>query len=96
MPLRVLIVGAGPVGLAAAIALAGKGHEVEMFEKSAFSREIGAAMQFAPQAVRMLDELGVSTEDLNGRPCERWCYFDDLSVGAKPSGTAWVSTTQDN
>ena len=91
MPLKVLIIGAGPVGLTAAIALAGRGHAVEIFEKSAFSREIGAAFQFAPQAVRLLNELGVSMEDMNGTPCERWSYFDDLSMGAAPTRTAWVS-----
>jgi thioredoxin reductase len=44
------VVGAGIAGLAAAIALSNAGHEVEIFERSQFKHEIGAAVTMTPNA----------------------------------------------
>ncbi|KAF7588819.1 hypothetical protein BBP40_005173 [Aspergillus hancockii] len=57
--LKVLIVGAGIGGLAAAIALRQQGHEVEMFERSRLANEIGAAIHLTPNANGLLKRLGV-------------------------------------
>ena len=52
--LEVGIVGAGIAGLSAAIALSRAGHRVEVFEKSTFANEIGAAINVCPNATRIL------------------------------------------
>ncbi|KAK5129000.1 hypothetical protein LTR85_000333 [Meristemomyces frigidus] len=52
------IIGAGIAGLAAAIALRRAGHEVEVFEKSTFKNEIGAAITLTPNSLLVLDRWG--------------------------------------
>ncbi|KAJ4287727.1 hypothetical protein N0V90_012431 [Kalmusia sp. IMI 367209] len=63
MPLKIIIVGAGIGGLTAAVALRQAGHEVEIFEKSAFAAEIGAALMVCPNGTRVLNRLGFSFEN---------------------------------
>ena len=58
-PLEFAIAGAGIAGLAGAIALAGAGHEVTVFEQAERIEEIGAGLQVGPNAVRALEVLGV-------------------------------------
>lgn len=43
-PFRIIIVGGGIAGLAAAIALRGEGREVTVLEASGMNKEIGAAI----------------------------------------------------
>lgn len=43
--LRVIVVGAGIAGLAAAIAMRGEGREVTVLESSSSKEEVGAAIQ---------------------------------------------------
>ncbi len=57
-----LIVGAGIGGLAAAIALEQAGFRVRVFERAASPREVGFALNLAPNAVAALRELGVDRE----------------------------------
>ncbi|KAF5697084.1 salicylate hydroxylase [Fusarium mundagurra] len=57
--LRVLIVGCGLGGLASALALAEAGHRVTVFERSPKLQEIGAGIQLAPNATRLLRHWGV-------------------------------------
>lgn len=52
------IVGAGIAGLAAAIGLRRAGHNVEIFEKSNFKREIGAAILLTPNGNRVIRRWG--------------------------------------
>lgn len=57
--MRILIAGAGIAGLAAALALARKGHEIQLIEQAAALEEVGAGLQLGPNAMRVLDALGV-------------------------------------
>lgn len=58
--LQIVIIGAGIAGLAAAIAL--KDHpavDVQIYERAAELREIGASIALGPNGMRTLDRLGV-------------------------------------
>jgi salicylate hydroxylase len=54
-----LVVGGGIGGLTAALALARRGRSVHVLEKAPAFTEIGAGLQLAPNATRVLTELGV-------------------------------------
>ena len=62
----VLVAGGGIGGIAAALALARRGHAVEVFEQAAEIGEIGAGVQLAPNAFAAFDALGVG-ERARGR-----------------------------
>ncbi len=55
----ILIVGGGIGGLAAALALARDGYQVRVLEKASQFAELGAGLQLAPNATRILSRLGV-------------------------------------
>lgn len=57
--LKVLVIGGGIGGLSAGIALKQAGFEVELFERAPAIREVGAGISIWPNAVHVLDELGV-------------------------------------
>ncbi|HEY4072771.1 MAG TPA: FAD-dependent monooxygenase [Herbaspirillum sp.] len=59
---RVSIVGAGLGGLVAALALIKKGFDVTVFEQAAQLGEIGAGIQLAPNAMKVLMRLGLEKE----------------------------------
>lgn len=59
MSVRVAVLGGGIGGLAAAIALRRVGVDVDIFEQAPAFRRIGAAINLTPNAVRVLDALGV-------------------------------------
>ncbi|OAP64337.1 hypothetical protein AYL99_00309 [Fonsecaea erecta] len=56
--LQVGICGAGVAGLSAAIALRKIGHDVEIFERSQFKNENGAAVSIPPNGTRVLEHWG--------------------------------------
>src|ERR1700689_1502915 len=58
-PLRCVIVGAGLGGLSAAIALRRAGHDVLVLEQAPALGTVGAGIQMAPNASRLLDAWGV-------------------------------------
>ena len=60
--IETLIVGGGIGGLATALALSKAGRSVHVLERSAEFGEIGAGLQLAPNATRILDRLGVMDE----------------------------------
>lgn len=57
--MRILIAGAGIAGLAAALALARKGHAVQVIEQAPALEQVGAGLQLGPNAMRVLGALGV-------------------------------------
>lgn len=59
MEVNVLIAGGGIAGLATAAAAAQRGIAVDVLEQAANFTEIGAGIQLGPNALRMLDRLGV-------------------------------------
>ena len=60
---RIAIVGGGLAGLAAANALKTFGIKAEVFEAAPELREIGAAVNTSPQAVKALQAIGVGDTD---------------------------------
>lgn len=58
--MRVVVVGAGLGGVAAAVGLHRQGHEVTLYERGAELREAGTAVVVMPNGVRALDALGLS------------------------------------
>ncbi|MBW4721483.1 FAD-dependent monooxygenase [Saccharothrix obliqua] len=59
--LSIAVVGGGIAGLATAAALHRVGLRCDVFEQTRHLREIGAGVQLAPQAVRVLRRLGVGS-----------------------------------
>jgi 5-methylphenazine-1-carboxylate 1-monooxygenase len=59
MAVRALVNGGGVGGLAAALSLAERGIEVELFEQAAAIRELGVGINLLPHAVKELAELGL-------------------------------------
>lgn len=57
-PLDVLVVGAGLGGLSAAIAASQAGHRVLIVEQAPQLKEVGAGIEIAPNAVRLLERWG--------------------------------------
>lgn len=58
-PLDVIIIGAGIAGLSTGLALAQHHHSVTILERSSELTEVGAGIQLAPNATRILRRLGV-------------------------------------
>jgi flavin-dependent dehydrogenase len=66
---EVLVVGAGPGGSATAALLAGRGHRVRLLDRAAFPRDKACSEYMSPEAVRLLDRLGVLPAlDASGAP----------------------------
>src|SRR5437763_4772212 len=57
--MKVAIAGGGVGGLSAAIALARKGIEVEVYEQAERLPGVGASLQLGPNALRLMDDLGM-------------------------------------
>lgn len=55
----IIVAGAGIAGLSTALALAEKGFSVAVYEKVAKLQEVGAGVQLAPNATRILQKWGV-------------------------------------
>jgi 2-polyprenyl-6-methoxyphenol hydroxylase-like FAD-dependent oxidoreductase len=58
--MRVIVIGAGIGGLTAALALRKRGLDVEVFERSAELRDVGAGISLWPNALKALRQLGLA------------------------------------
>jgi salicylate hydroxylase len=57
--MKVAIIGGGVGGLTAAIALARRAIDVEIYEQAPQLPRVGASLQLGPNALRLMDELGL-------------------------------------
>ena len=62
MRIPILIIGGGIGGMSAAVALAHAAFRVHVVEQASEFSEIGAGIQLAPNAMRVLDGLGLLPE----------------------------------
>ncbi|MEU1878094.1 FAD-dependent monooxygenase [Streptosporangium sp. NPDC020072] len=60
--MRIVVVGAGLGGVAAAVGLHRLGHEVTLFERGAELREAGTGIVVMPNGLRALDTLGLAED----------------------------------
>ncbi|MEU4157140.1 FAD-dependent monooxygenase [Actinoplanes sp. NPDC026670] len=91
-----VVIGAGIGGLAAAVALRRQGWDVTVLERAAALEPVGAGLAVAPNALRVLDALGVGERirELSGlqgaagiqRPDGRWITRTDATKAAKRYG----------
>ncbi len=58
--MRILVVGAGIGGLAAALALRQQGFDVQVYEQASVLREVGAGLAISPNDVKVLHWLGLA------------------------------------
>ncbi|GAA0487160.1 FAD-dependent oxidoreductase [Microbacterium aurantiacum] len=64
----IVIIGAGPAGMAAALALHTVGHTPILLERYREARPAGNILNLWPPPIKALQEMGVDTDDL-GAPC---------------------------
>jgi 2-polyprenyl-6-methoxyphenol hydroxylase-like FAD-dependent oxidoreductase len=89
-PLRVLIIGGGIGGSAAALAMLRAGHKVSVFEQVKAKSEVGAGIQISPNASRLLHRYGLSSrlDEVAVRPqaveARRW--NDGKVLAGEPLG----------
>lgn len=62
MSKKIVIAGAGIGGLCAALALAKRGFEVSVYEQSLQLGEVGAGLQLSPNAMHVLNNLGIALD----------------------------------
>jgi salicylate hydroxylase len=60
--MKAIVIGGGVGGMAAALSLRSEGIEVEVYEQAPALTEIGAGLQIAPSAGRVLERLGLGAE----------------------------------
>jgi 3-(3-hydroxy-phenyl)propionate hydroxylase len=79
---RVLVAGAGPVGLTAAYALARAGIEVSVFERAGGLAEDLRASTWHPPTLDMMEELGLIRPILADGLIARHTQYRDRKTGA--------------
>ncbi|MEM8959808.1 MAG: FAD-dependent monooxygenase, partial [Pseudomonadota bacterium] len=78
----VTVLGAGIGGLTVALALARRGARVMVLEQAEALREIGAGLQISPNAMRVLDALGVAERVAACSPAAEAVEMSDFRHGA--------------
>lgn len=78
---EVLVVGGGIGGLATALACAQAGRQVRVLERAEAFGEIGAGLQLAPNATRILDRLGVLDRVIDAGVLPERLVFNDALTG---------------
>jgi salicylate hydroxylase len=87
-PFKIIIVGAIIAGLASAIGLKRAGHDVIILEQVQEIGEVGAGIQMAPNAARimgrfgLLDKIMEKANALESNSLRRW--EDDRELGTAP------------
>src|SRR3954469_17612081 len=84
--MNIAIVGAGIGGLAAAALLQRAGHDVNVYEQAPRFARVGAGIQMAPNAVKVLRELGVE------EPLRRIAFRSDVAL-SREWNTGEVTST---
>jgi salicylate hydroxylase len=81
---HILIAGGGIGGMAAALALLNRGHEVDVYEQAPELKEFGAGVQISPNGTRALHALGVfdALQKLS-------CHTEGKEVRLWNTGRAW-------
>jgi 2-polyprenyl-6-methoxyphenol hydroxylase-like FAD-dependent oxidoreductase len=82
-PVDVVVAGGGIGGLANAYALATAGYTVRVLERSPEFAEVGAGLQIAPNATRILKRWGLLEEVLDAGVRPRRLLFKDALDGAE-------------
>ena len=85
--MKVAIVGGGVGGLTAAIALSGKGIECAVYEQAPAVAATGASLQLGPNALRLMDELGLLPAAAQDRRAPRGGRLRPLDATARCSFT---------
>lgn len=79
---QVLVVGAGMAGLAASLVLARAGWPVRLLEQAPAFAEVGAGIQLGPNAMRVLDDWGLSSAVRSVAAFPQQLLVRDASHGA--------------
>lgn len=91
MQAPVIVAGAGPGGLTAALALHSQGIPVQVYEAVASLKPLGVGINLLPHAVRVLDGLGLTPKlDAIAIQTGELCYFNKFGqpIWAEPRGRA--------
>ncbi|MFF0498046.1 FAD-dependent monooxygenase [Nocardia aobensis] len=84
--LRVIVVGGGIGGMAAAIALHRRGHDVQVWERAADIGEVGSGLTLWPNGLRALDAIGVGAQ-------VRSRAMADTEGGIRDRSGRWLTRT---
>ncbi|MFW2587251.1 FAD-dependent monooxygenase [Sagittula sp. SSi028] len=79
---KVIVVGAGIGGLAAALCLRMRGFDVSIIEQAPELREIGAGLQISPNGARVLDALGLGQQLRAASVCAQAVRLRDGLTGS--------------
>ncbi|MGH9563498.1 MAG: NAD(P)/FAD-dependent oxidoreductase, partial [Terracidiphilus sp.] len=83
-PVDLLIVGAGPAGLAAAIAASGKGMRVAVLDSRCPPIDKTCGEGLLPDALTALSDLGIPIHSRLGIPFTEFCFTDERSSVCAP------------
>ena len=86
---RIIIVGAGLGGLAAAVGLRQRGFEVEVFEQAPELGEIGAGINITPNGAKVLNGFGLGAEARRLGNTASELTMCDMATDERLFGFAW-------
>ena len=86
VPLKIIVVGSGLIGLSAALCLSTKGHDVTVLEKCSTLQTGGADLQCAANAAKILSRIGLLhslSHVLNPKTHIHWRGWHSMDVFAR-------------